>query len=107
MTKKMTHNYTQQVRKQSREIQGRGKTFRQSALTMLTNQTGQNTDGVRPFTDEKHRKNFDINANLNEINADLSSKGDGFVRIQQDTASRVGGFGTQANATSNSSKMAG
>ena len=102
----MVHNYTQQVKKQA-DAQGRGKTLRASAMTMLSNPntTGQAREGQtgRPFTDEKNRPNFDINQNLKEINADLSSKGEGFVRIQQES-SKAGGFGTQANATSQSSK---
>jgi hypothetical protein len=34
---KLEHNYTDKVRQQSREMQGRGKTLRQSAVTILQN----------------------------------------------------------------------
>ena len=69
----------------------RGKTLRDSAISMLSN---------RPFTDDKGRKKLDIDKVARE---GLSSKGDGFVRIQQDS-SKVGGFGTQGNQTGMSSK---
>lgn len=85
----MIHNYTHQVRKQSKEMQGRGKVLRASAMTMLSS--------GRPFSDEKGRAKFDVDqASIKDPRADLSSKGEGFVRIQQDS-SRAGGFGTQAN----------
>lgn len=45
-----------------------------------SNKTGS-AHGARPYTDEKNRPSFDINQNLRDINADLSSKGEGFVRI--------------------------
>lgn len=49
---------------------------------MISNPTNAHLAAdIRPFTDEKNRANFDINANLRDINADLSSKGEGFVRI--------------------------
>lgn len=60
---------------------GRGKTLRESAITMLSGQ-GRSTvapPALRPVTDEKDRQNFNIDAVMNRT--DLSSKGEGFVRI--------------------------
>lgn len=88
------------MRKQSKELQGRGKAFRASAMTMLSNGGASG----RPYTDEKGRDKFDVDrASIKDPRADLSSKGEGFVRIQQES-SRVGGFGTQAAMTNMSSK---
>lgn len=65
----------------------RGKTLRESAISMLS-------DNSRPFTEKGRQK-----LNVDRVARDgLSSKGEGFVRIQQDS-SKQGGFGTQANHT--------
>jgi hypothetical protein len=59
---KLVHNYTDKVRLQSREMQGRGKTLRQSAVTIL--QTG----GINPYLLEENKKRqFDQKTNPTEI----------------------------------------
>jgi len=56
--------------------------------------TGSGKASERPFTDENGRVNFDVDqVNINNGRVEISSRGEGFVRIQQDT-SRAGGFGT-------------
>lgn len=90
----MVHNYTQQIKKHTEQGTMRGKTLRESAMSMLSS-------NQRPFTDEKGRARLDVEKVMRD---GLSSKGDGFVRVQQDS-SKVGGFGTQGNNTGmNSSK---
>lgn len=39
MTKKIQHNYTQQVKNHSKDLNNRGKTFRVSAMSMISNTT--------------------------------------------------------------------
>ena len=67
----MVHNYTHQIKKHTQQgSMNRGKTLRESAISMLS-------DNARPLTD-KGRAKLDVNKVARE---GLSSKGEGFVRI--------------------------
>lgn len=64
MLKKVTHNYTQQIRVVADKKQGRDNAIRNSAITMISE--------VRPYTDERDvadRKHFNPNDGTESVAA--------------------------------------